>query len=45
VLQQYLDLTDQQRSRIMELKHKFVSCIEPIMDERKHLNAAIKSSL
>lgn len=40
-----IDLTEQQKREIVELKRMFLQKIEPIMEERKHLNVQIQANL
>jgi hypothetical protein len=41
-LQRAIDLSDQQKREVVELKRLFLHKIEPIMEERKHLNIQIQ---
>lgn len=44
-MQKSTDLSDQQKHEIVELKRMFLQKIDPIMEERKHLNIQIQANL
>ncbi|GFH15599.1 BZIP domain-containing protein, partial [Haematococcus lacustris] len=45
VLQKLIDLSTDQKQEVVELKRLFLTKIEPIMEERKHLNIQIQANL